>query len=110
MPPCRPKGELRFENAADAARCRRTSDGYALRWSRFDNPTDTHTSVGDEVTVTDARGRRRRRAVLQGSDYVSVRIATRHSAFPSWTPVQVYFRRTPAGWQTVGLDRGLDPS
>ena len=44
-----------------------------------------------------------------GGDFVSVRIATRHPRYPSWTPVQVYFRRTPAGWRTVGLDRGLDP-
>jgi hypothetical protein len=46
--------------------------------------------------------------VLEGSDYVAVRISTRHPRYPAWTPVQVYFRRTGAGWQTVGLDRGLD--
>jgi hypothetical protein len=100
-------GELGFENTAALYGVGGPPEGYRLRWSRFDNATDTHTTVGDEVMVTDARvvappG------VLEGSDYVSVRIGTRHPRYPSWTPVQVYFRRTAAGWQTVGLDRGLD--
>ena len=54
-------------------------DGYALRWSRFDNATDTHTPVGDEVVVTDTRALAPA-GVLEGSDYVSVRIDTRHPA------------------------------
>jgi hypothetical protein len=103
-----PEGELRFENAATLYGVGGRPDGYALRWSRFDNPTDTHTPAGDEVTVTDARAQAPA-SLLQGSDFVSVRIATRHPRYPSWTPVQVYFRRTSTGWRTVGLDRGLDP-
>ncbi len=102
------EGELRFENTAVKYGVGGRPEGYALRWSRFDNPTDTHTPVGDDVTVTDERAQAPA-GVLQGSDFVSVRIATRHPRYPSWTPVQIYFRRTPAGWRTVGLDRGLDP-
>jgi hypothetical protein len=64
--------------------------------------------VGDEVVVTDTRAPAPS-GVLTGSDYVSVRIGTRHPRYQAWTPVQIYFRRTGAGWQTVGLDRGLDP-
>jgi len=103
-----PEGELRFENASTLYGVGGRPEGYALRWSRFDNATDTHSPAGDEVTVTDA-GAQAPASVLQGGDFVSVRIATRHPRYPSWTPVQVYFRRTAAGWRTVGLDRGLDP-
>jgi len=102
-----PEGELRFENAAVTNDVGGRPDGYALRWSRFDNATDTHTPVGDEVMVRDTRARAPS-GVLEGSDYVSVRIDTRHPRYPTWVPVQVYFRRTAAGWQTVGLARGLD--
>ena len=102
-----PAGELRFENAAARFDVGGRPEGYALRWSRFDNVTDTHTPVGDEVVVTDTRAFAPS-GVLEGSDYVSVRIETRHRRYPTWVPVRIYFRRTSDGWQTVGLDRGLD--
>ena len=100
-------GELRFENAATLYGVGGRPDGYTLRWSRFDNTADTHTPVGEETTATDPRAVAPA-AVLSGSDYISVRIATRHPSYPNWKPVQVYFRRTGSGWQTVGLDRGLE--
>jgi hypothetical protein len=103
-----PEGELRFENTAQQHDVGGRPDGYALRWSRFDNNTDTHTPVGNEMTVTDTQARAPS-GLLEGSDYVSVRIDTRHPRFPNWVPVQAYFRRTATGWQTVGLDRGLEP-
>ena len=101
------EGELRFENAAVMHGVGASPDGYALRWSRFDNTTDTHTPVGDEVAIEDSRARAPA-AVLTGSEYVTVSIDTRHRDFPGWKPVQVYFRRAGNGWQTVGLDRRLD--
>jgi hypothetical protein len=100
-------GQLRFDNAAIAHDVGGRPDGYTLRWSRFDNATDTHTPVGGPVTVADTRAAAPP-DVLAGGDYVSVSIATRHPAFPGWRPVQVYFRRTATGWLTVGVDRGLD--
>jgi len=100
-------GELRFDNAATRYGVGGLPNGYALRWSRFDNASDTHTRVGDEVVVTDTRAMAPP-AVLASGDYVSVRIDTRHPQYPTWAPVQVYFRRTGGGWQTVGLDRGLN--
>ena len=101
------EGELRFENAAEVHGAGGRPDGYTLRWSRFDNTTDTHTAVGDETTIADPRALAPSSA-LEGSEYVSVRIGTRHPRHPEWTPVQVYFRRAGAGWKAVGLDRGLD--
>jgi hypothetical protein len=100
-------GELRFENAALVHGVGGRPDGYTLRWSRFDNAADTHTAVGEEMTVADPRAAAPP-AVLAGSDYISVRIETRHPSYQHWKPVQVYFRRTGSGWQTVGLDRGLE--
>ena len=102
------EGQLRFDNAAALHGVGGRPDGYTLRWSRFDNATDTHTVVGDDLSVTDTHALAPS-GLLANSDYVSVRIATRHPRYPTWTPVQVYFRRTGTGWQTVGLDRGLDP-
>ena len=102
-----PQGELQFENAAVQHGVGGRPEGYALTWSRFDNATDTHTPVGDEIVVADTRSTAPP-ALLEGSEYISVRIGTRHPRYPAWAPVQVYFRRTAAGWQTVGLDRGLD--
>ncbi len=102
-----PAGELRFENAAALHGVGGRPDGYVLKWSRFDNATDTHTSVGDDVPVAETHAMAPS-GVLEGSDYVSVRIGTRHPRYPTWAPVQVYFRRSGASWQTVGLDRGLD--
>ena len=101
-------GELRFENVAALNGVGGDPAGYTLRWSRFDNALDTHAVLGRDVTVGEARAQAPS-AVLEGSDYVSVRIGTRHPRYPGWTPVQVYFRRVATGWQTVGLDRGLEP-
>lgn len=103
------EGELRFENVAVMHEIGPAPVGYTLRWSRFDNTTDTHSPTGDEMMVNEPRALAPA-GVLGGGDYVSVSIATRHPAFPGWTPVQVYFRRTSTGWQTVGLDRRLEAS
>src|SRR5262249_38545879 len=94
-----PEGELRFENAAVQNDVGGRPDGYVLPWSRVDNATDTPTPVGAEAMVTDTRARAPSE-LLDGTDYVSVRIGTRHPRYPAWVPVQVYFRRTATGWQT----------
>lgn len=101
------EGRLRFENAASAHGVGGPPDGYTLQWSRFDNATDAHTPVGGEVFVTETASTAPA-SLLSGAEYISVRIATNQKAYPDWKPVQVYFRRSAAGWRTVGLDRGLD--
>lgn len=102
------EGELRFDNATLMHGVAGAPDGYTLRWSRFDNTTDTHTPVGGEALIGDSRALVPA-GVLAGADYVAVSIATRHPDFPTWAPVQVYFRRTGVGWQTVGIDRAETP-
>lgn len=100
-------GELRFDNASVMYGVGGLPESYALSWSRFDNATDIHTPVGAEVSVSEPRALAPAGGLADG-DYVSVSIGTRHADFPAWTPAQVYFRRAGAGWQTVGIDRGLD--
>lgn len=102
-------GELTFENAAWRHGVGGAPDGYALTWSRFDNPTDTRTPVGGEVRIRVSRAQAPA-AVLQNAEYVAVTIRTLHQRFPDWKPVEVYFRRVRDGWLTVGLDRGLYPN
>jgi hypothetical protein len=106
-PTLSPEGELRFVNAAVASDVGGRPDGYTVRWSRFDNATDTLTAVGGDILVGEPRATAPP-GLLADAEFVSATIATRHHAFPQWKPVQVYFRRTPGGWRTVGLDRGLD--
>jgi hypothetical protein len=99
-------GSLTFENAAVTARAATPGGGHTLAWSRFDNATDTHTSVGGEVAIAEARGKAPGE-VLTGSEYISVTVRGRHEQHPAWSqPVRVYFRREGAGWKTVGLERG----
>lgn len=100
-------GMLTFENAAMAAGVGGAPESYSFTWSRFDNATDTHTRVGQEPSQAEPRAQAPA-DLLRGSDYISVTIGTTHQKYPQWKPVQVYFRRAASGWETVGLDRGLD--
>ena len=102
-----PQGELRFENAAVLHGVGGPPDGYSLSWSQFDNVTDAHTPVDADIFVKEPLALAPADA-LADADYIAVRITTRHSAFLDWKPVQVYFRRSSSGWQTIGLDRQLD--
>ena len=98
-------GVLTFDNAAVTAGVATAPAEYVLAWSRFDNATDSALGVPQEQRVSGPRAEAPP-AVLQGSDYVSVAIQTMHADFPGWaTPVVVYFRQGPGGWQAVGLTR-----
>jgi hypothetical protein len=45
-------------------------------------------------------------AELGEGEFVAASIRTEHPDHPQWRePTQVYFRRTPGGWKTVGLFR-----
>jgi hypothetical protein len=97
-------GTLRFDNAAMAAGVASAPTSYLLSWSRFDNVLGqpTGTKVETRVTEPTARGPVN---TLEGSDFVAVSIQPIHPEYPDWTPVDVVFRRSSAGWQTVGLER-----
>jgi hypothetical protein len=94
---------LTFENAAVSAGVATDAERYSIGWHRFDNATDTKTPVDtDEVTEPAAT----LPSALAGADYVAAEIVSHHAGHAAWSqPVTVYFRRTPAGWETVGIDR-----
>ena len=97
-------GALTFANAAVSAGAATPAASYTLRWSRFDNLTGVHHPAGDAVTVTETRASAP--PFSSDAEYVSVSVTGEHPQHPAWrAPVQVYFRRTPSGWTTVGLVR-----
>jgi hypothetical protein len=101
-------GALRFANAAVRAGVASAPTSYALEWSRFDNPTGQVTGDSVEMEVTEPRAQAPA-ALLQGSEFVAVAIRTRHPQYLQWeAPVTVVFRRSPEGWQSVGLERHFD--
>ncbi len=49
-------------------------------------------------------------AILGSGDFVAVAIRTMHPEYETWSvPVTAVFRRSPQGWQTVGLERQIEP-
>ena len=99
-----PAGILTFENASERARAATPGGSYVLSWSRFNNDTDTHQSVGIESAVRDRRAQMP--AELANAQYVAVTIRSIHPDHPAWNaPVRAYFRKEGAGWKTVGIDR-----
>jgi hypothetical protein len=99
-------GELTFENAAEQAGVAKQAERYTVAWSRFDNATGTHQAVGEEQTVTDTRAQAPDALLATPPDYLAARVRAFKADRPEWQqPVQLYFRRSGAGWTLVGLDR-----
>ncbi len=97
-------GTLTFENAAVNAKVSTPPTGYAITWSRFDNATDTHQTVGSETTAQSPTARAPQG--LETGQFVAVTVKTSHPDRPAWAqPIRAFFRREGAGWRTVGLER-----
>jgi hypothetical protein len=97
-------GTMRFANAAVAAGVAEAPREYRIRWSSFDNSSNTAAPHGAEATVTTTS------AVppssLTDAEFIRAEITTIHDRRPAWTqPVRVTFRRLDRGWKTVGLER-----
>jgi hypothetical protein len=98
-------GTLTFENAAVQANAAKPPSRYLVSWSRFDNTTGVHETVGDAAQSSEPRVSAPM-ALLSGGEYVAASIRAEHPDHKRWNdPVQVYFRRTSAGWKTVGIFR-----
>jgi hypothetical protein len=99
-------GTLTFGNAAAAVDLVPGAVAYDLTWLRLDNATGTVSTVGEPEHVVDRHGRVPATLAQSSSEYIGVAIRSIHPRFQHWSrPVTVYFRRTPAGWKTVGLER-----
>jgi hypothetical protein len=98
-------GVLTFRNAAVDAGAATPARSYTVAWSKFDNNAGTHSTVGTESEITEPRGQAPAE-LLSGSEYVAVTIRGNHPDQKAWAkPTVVYFRRSPAGWDTVGIER-----
>jgi hypothetical protein len=76
-----------------------------VSWSKFDNGSSTSEAVGNPVQVTGERASAPP-GLLAGAEFVMAAIRGEHPDHPGWRqPVQVYFRRGAAGWDTVGIVR-----
>ena len=98
-------GTLTFANAAVAAGAATPGSGYTVSWSRFDNSSGKADPMGDEMQVTGERATAPS-GLLADAEFVMVTIRGEHPDHPGWRqPVQVFFRRAAAGWETVGIVR-----
>jgi hypothetical protein len=89
-------GTLTFTNAAVSA---------SVVWHRFDNAGDRTERLGDSTSVD---GRVQAPVVLPSAPgaYVQLDVTVVEAPYPGWArPVIVHFRRDPAGWTLVGVDR-----
>ncbi len=106
-------GVLTFENAAVDAGVATPSAEYRYTLSRFDNATGAATPLieGGIVGGTIGKIEGPIRIPISGPNvldapFVQVSVRTIHPDYPAWSnPVTITFRRTNAGWDTVGLDR-----
>jgi hypothetical protein len=105
-PALSPDGTLTFKNAVvDAGLAGSSPIEYAFSWSRFDNAADAPAGQVEQSRAASTSSAAPA-TVLEGAAFVTVAIETIHQDYPHWRePVRVYFRRTPAGWQTVGIER-----
>ena len=100
-----PSGLLTFGNAAVDQRVAAAPRHYVAAWHIFDNATNTARPIGE--TMSTAPSVAAPRPLPEGDGvFVRVDISAAHPEHPSWgRPIQTYFRREPAGWRLVGLDR-----
>jgi hypothetical protein len=100
-------GALTFENTAVKAGISGAPEHYLLTWWRFDNRTGAHEQVAEEAPTATAEGHLP--PELAAEPYACLTVRGVHPQHPRWLrPARVYFRRTPQGWQTVGLERHHD--
>jgi len=101
-------GTLTFANAAVEAGVSTEPTRYTLAWSRFDNDADATLGPVWDATTSAPRAVAPA-ALLDAAAFITVSVETNHPDFPHWRlPVQIYFRRSADGWETVGLDRALE--
>ena len=98
-------GTLVFGNAAVDARRRDPPREYTLQW--FALRQRRRLAAGRRRAVqTSTPGGRAPAGVLDGADFVGVRISASHPQHPQWSsPATFLFRRTAGGWELVGVER-----
>jgi len=103
-------GILTFENAAvSAGFASAPRGGYEARWYRFDNGNGGASPIGAPARSQDLRIPAPAGLPAGDGEFIKVEVAAIDPPHSSWSvPVHVYFRRLPAGWKLVGLERMPD--
>ena len=98
-------GELVFRNAAVDAGVAEAPESYRAVWRTFDNATGATSPLG-ETSSREPRMQAPAGLPTSAGAFVQVDLSASSAAHASWSqPIVVHFRRTPTGWQLVGLER-----
>jgi hypothetical protein len=98
-------GQLTIENAAIAAGVVKGQPTYRASWMLFDNATGATKPLSMTESQTTTLAAPAGLPTAPGS-YIQVDIAADLAGYPTWKqPIKTHFRRTPQGWQLVGLER-----
>ena len=96
---------LTFENAAVRAGGATAPEAYRASWFLFDNTTGETRALSETTSATttiDVPGG----LPTAADSFIAVDISAVSKEHASWQrPVRAYFRRDPAGWKLVGLQR-----
>jgi len=98
-------GQLTFTNAAVDAGVATAPRAYTARWLRLDN---TDPSGDREIGKTEGSTAMKAPQELptEANALVGVEVAALDPAVKAWAePVKITFRRSPGGWELVGLQR-----
>jgi hypothetical protein len=101
------RGVLTFENASVRAGFSRSPEqGYEAAWYRFENATGESAPLGSATKSPEERLQSPGTLPLDTGAFIRVSIrAIAPDDNPSAAPVNVYFRRTAAAWELVGVER-----
>jgi hypothetical protein len=97
-------GTFTFSNIAVDAKVATRGAGYTIEWSKFDNVTDTASTIGEAQTTTELSADAPAGALE--SEFVQVKVTGKHPDHPGWSlPCRVVFRKLADGWKLVGVER-----
>jgi hypothetical protein len=101
-----PAGRLSFENAAVAADVApEPRGGYRVRWSQFDNTTQSTTPLAAETVVARAPVDAPGPLPQPSGSFVCVEVSPIGPAYQTLAPVRACFRRALDSWALVGINR-----
>ena len=104
-------GVLHAVNVAVAEGVADAPTRYTAHWFTWDNAAGTRQPVGGEVELASradvALPLPVALASREAGEYIGVTVTGEHPAHPGWAahPVTFSFRRTPSGWEAVGITR-----
>jgi hypothetical protein len=97
-------GRFTFSNIAVDAKVATRGAGYTIEWSKFDNVTDTASTIGETQTTTELSADAPAGALE--SEFVQMKVTGKHPDHPGWSlPCRVVFRKLADGWKLVGVER-----